>query len=194
MIRLSLLALCLLLISSPLSAQREAPPEGVELGPAQQIMSPEQAIREIFSRGLTSRRDTLHLSLARIDSLQQILHRPIRDTTVIVRRFYRNNSLTGYAVVTNEYGKYRPITMLVGVNPDFSVRGVRILVYRENRGGEVKRKRFLYQYRGMTTEDPIRINRDIINISGATISVRGVNSGVRKVLNLLEMLYGGSTP
>ena len=37
--------------------------------------------------------------------------------------------------------------------------------------------------------DPIRLNRDIINISGATISVHSVNAAVRKTLALLERHY-----
>ena len=67
-----------------------------------------------------------------------------------------------------------------------------ILVYRESRGGEVRRQRFLRQYRGKDGRDPIRINRDIINITGATMSVRALNTGVRKSLSLLEETFDES--
>ena len=79
--------------------------------------------------------------------------------------------------------------MLTGIASDGTVSGVRILIYRESRGGEVSRKRFLHQYRGKNLDDPIRMNRDIINISGATISVRAVNGGVRKSLALSKHLF-----
>jgi len=64
-----------------------------------------------------------------------------------------------------------------------------VLVYRESRGSEVRKKRFNYQYEGKTIYDPIRINRDIINISGATMSVRSMSAGVKRVLVLVDELY-----
>ena len=64
------------------------------------------------------------------------------------------------------------------------------MVYRETRGGDVKRERFLSQYRGKTVRDPISTNRDIINISGATLSVRSMNAGVKRVLAELTAVYG----
>ncbi len=173
-----------------LKSYQEEPPEDVDLGPEQYLMSPREAIRDLFGTDLTITNDTIYLSRSDAAALTERLHRPLRDSSVIVHRISRNTTLRGYAVVTDEHGKYRPITLMVGVNPDFTVHGVRILIYRENRGGEVRRKRFLYQYRGKDSDDPIRINRDIINISGATISVRGVNAGVRKILAILELFYG----
>jgi hypothetical protein len=53
----------------------------------------------------------------------------------------------------------------------------------------VARQFFLRQYRGKELADPIRLNRDIINISGATISVHSVNEGVRKTLALVQHSY-----
>lgn len=92
----------------------------------------------------------------------------------------------GYSVTGNEIGKYRYITFHVAVDPDLSVRRVAVLVFRESRGAEVHRRRFLAQYGGKDATDPIGINRDIINITGATLSVRALNAGVRKALLLLE--------
>ncbi len=95
--------------------------------------------------------------------------------------------------MTEEVGKYRPITFMVGVTPDFVVRDVAVLIYRESRGGDVKRRRFLDQYRGKSLRDPIDVHRDIINISGATISVRSLNAGVKRVLAELALLYGAAS-
>ena len=37
--------------------------------------------------------------------------------------------------------------------------------------------------------DPVRINKDIINISGATMSVRSMSAGVKRVLVLVDEFY-----
>lgn len=95
----------------------------------------------------------------------------------------------GYAVILNEIGKTRPITFIVGITPEGTVRGVEIMAYREPRGGEVRQKRFLRQYRGKRIGDPLWAHQDIVNITGATLSVRGVNRGVKKALALVEKVY-----
>ncbi len=100
-----------------------------------------------------------------------------------------DGSLNGYAVIHREIGKFKYITFIVSVEPDGSARRVAVLVYRESRGGEVARRRFLVQYDGKTIRAPLSMNRDIINISGATMSVRAMNRGVKKVLAVVETIF-----
>ena len=74
------------------------------------------------------------------------------------------------------------------------VRGVEVLVYRESRGGEVRRSRFLRQYGGKDADDAIRLNRDIINVAGATLSVRAMNRGVKAALVTRDVLARRNEP
>lgn len=99
------------------------------------------------------------------------------------------SKVDGYAVVTNTIGKYKHMTYMVGVDPFGEVTNVELLVFRDARGSEVSRKRFNSQYKGKTCLDPLRINKDIINISGATMSVRSMSAGVKRVLVLIDELY-----
>lgn len=114
--------------------------------------------------------------------------RPPSDSLVVKLPRDDSGRLLGYAVLVEEVGKYRPITFLVGTTTDLEVVGVEVLVYRESRGGEVQKARFLRQYRGKTVDDPIRVNRDILNIAGATLSVRAMNRGVQRTLASLDVL------
>ena len=62
------------------------------------------------------------------------------------------------------------------------------MVYREAVGEEVRRARFTRQFRGRSAKDPLRINRDILNVTGATMSVQAMTAGVKKVLVLLDVI------
>lgn len=164
------------------------------IGAQEVLLAPEQALREMFPEGVRTAREVLPLAADTRARLEKQLGRRIDEDSIDVTRvFDAKNALVGYAVVTEEIGKYRPITFMVGVTPRLTVRDVSVLAYRESRGGEVKRKRFLSQYRGKSTKDPIDVDRDIINISGATISVRSLNAGVKRVLAELTALYGGAS-
>jgi len=167
-------------------------PDTVDVGPEQHLMSFEEGARELFGENLSFNTRTIVFSHSDLQALEQQLSTPMEDSIYTIQIVSQNEKVLGYLMVIDEYGKYRPISILVGVEPEMTVKGVRILVYRENRGGEVQRIRFLSQYRKKSTDDPIRINQDIINITGATISVRGVNRGVRRALHILEKVYGNN--
>lgn len=102
----------------------------------------------------------------------------------------QNGQTIGYAVIVEEIGKHRPFTVIVAATPDFRVKDVAVMVYRETRGGEITQRRFLAQYKGKRPGDPIQLDRDIIGISGATLSVQGTNRAVHKALAVLQLVYG----
>src|SRR5262249_40957795 len=105
----------------------------------------------------------------------------------------QNGKPSKYAVVLNEIGKSEPITFMVGMSPEGKVTEVVIMEFRENRGWEVKEKRFLNQFRGKTVRNAIRVDEDIINYTGATLSSKAVARGVKRSLLLLDAFYPGDT-
>jgi Na+-translocating ferredoxin:NAD+ oxidoreductase RnfG subunit len=173
----------------PVRADEPARPSEAEIGSIQQYLTPYQAVREIWS-GVASV-DTLvaRLSPQEMASIKKTLGESApSDTVVVLRPRDAQGNVLGHAVIGEEVGKYRPITFMVGTTPDLTVRNVEVLVYRESRGGEVRFPRFLRQYRGKSGQSPIRTNRDIINIAGATVSVNALNLGVKRALLSLEAL------
>jgi thiamine biosynthesis lipoprotein len=93
----------------------------------------------------------------------------------------------GRAIVVEEIGKHRPITLVVGVDDEHKVSGVAVMVYREAYGGEIRSRRFLAQYRGKDAADPLLPSRDIVNITGATLSARAVGRAVKKAIAVLDV-------
>ena len=161
-----------------------------EIGSVQVYLTADEARATIFPQAISYRRQERSIPDSTRARLHTELGRAVADSSLGVDLAYdKSGSFLGYAILSEEIGKYRPITFMVGIRPDFRVQGVAVLVYRESRGGEVRRSRFLRQYRGKSSDDPIRINRDIINITGATMSVRSLNFGVRKLLALTLVLY-----
>ena len=156
----------------------------------EEYLTRDEALQEVFPDAVEWIPQYITLSEAEWTKAKEELHRKLpSDSVEIFFAFDKQKKFAGYAVISDEKGKYRPITYIVGVNPDLRVRKVAIMVYREDRGAEVRRPRFLYQYEDKRLSDPIRTNRDIMNISGATISVRSINAGVKKVLYLLGQRF-----
>lgn len=178
------------------AAAQEPSPTEEGIGEVQTFLTSEEARRRIFPEAMAFARESKPIPAPLKEELAGKLGRAFaEDSLEVYIALGQGQVLLGYAVVSEELGMYRPITFMVGVAPDFTVREVAVLVYRESRGGEVRRARFLNQYRGKSAREPLRLNRDIINITGATLSVRALNFGVKKVLALVQALYGpGGAP
>jgi len=88
----------------------------------------------------------------------------------------------GYFFVDEVLGKHEFITYAVGLNADGSARQIEIMDYRESYGYEVRNADWRRQFAGKTAAAPLRLDQDIKNISGATLSSRHIADGVRRIL------------
>ena len=94
----------------------------------------------------------------------------------------------GWFMVDEVLGKHEFITYAVGLDADGSVRGIEILEYRETYGYQVRDAAWRRQFTGKTERDPLKLDRDIRNISGATLSCRHVTDGIKRLLAMYEVV------
>lgn len=85
--------------------------------------------------------------------------------------------------ILNEIGKEKPITTGFVIN-NGQIRLVKVLVFRESRGWEVRHGFFTDQFKHAKLKSDHHLNQDIDNISGATLSVRAVTKLARIALLL----------
>ncbi|TDU39621.1 Na+-translocating ferredoxin:NAD+ oxidoreductase RnfG subunit [Gelidibacter sediminis] len=100
-----------------------------------------------------------------------------------------NNKLLGYAYIAKAPSKTDEFDYLVLLNPDLVVLSTKVLVYREDYGGEIGSKRWLRQFIGKSLKDELRYGDNIMAISGATISVRSMTSAMNDLLKSLKILH-----
>ena len=93
-----------------------------------------------------------------------------------------NDRTVGWYVQDEVYGKHEFITYAVALDAAGAVRGLEILDYRETHGGEVRNAAWRAQFTGKRYGNPLKLDEDIQNISGATLSCKHISEGVRRVL------------
>ncbi|MCK5118472.1 MAG: FMN-binding protein [Candidatus Latescibacteria bacterium] len=96
---------------------------------------------------------------------------------------------TGVALIIDEPGKHNKIRIIVGMEPDGKVKDVAVMAHVEKRGGAIKERRFLKQFIGKSSKDPIMVGKDIDGVTKATVSCRAVGVAVKKAVNLYDVLY-----
>jgi Na+-translocating ferredoxin:NAD+ oxidoreductase RnfG subunit len=87
----------------------------------------------------------------------------------------------GWFIVDEVVGKHEMITYAVALNSKGSVLGIEILEYVESYGYEVEQAQWRQQFVGKSAQDPIKLNQDIQNIGGATLSCKHLTDGVKRV-------------
>lgn len=103
-------------------------------------------------------------------------------------KILKDNKLIGWAVVLDEKGMKEPITFLTGISAEAKVLDVYVLEYREPHGFEIKEKKFLLQFKGMTSVSALTVGEDIDAVSRATFSSKAAATAVKKALELIEDL------
>lgn len=91
-------------------------------------------------------------------------------------------------VVDEVVGKHEMISYAVGLSPSGSITGIEILEYVESYGYEVSEAQWRNQFVGKSAKDPIKLNQDIQNIGGATLSCKHIADGVKRVAVLYELV------
>jgi hypothetical protein len=160
-----------------------------EINHAEVFMTEEEAVKIMFPTSERTRKAVIRLSQEKKDAIEQRIGWKFPEESFEVHIGETGDKIDGYAMVHNTIGKHKHMTYMVGVDSRGACTDVELLVFREARGSEVRRKRFNAQYEGKTVFDPIRINKDIVNISGATMSVRSISAGVKRALVLIDEFY-----
>ncbi|MCH1929205.1 FMN-binding protein [Shewanella sp. A25] len=99
----------------------------------------------------------------------------------------KDGQFLGWFFVDDVVGKHEYITYAVGVSPQGEVLGLEILSYRETHGGEVREVSWRSQFHGKTLKDPFKLDEDVSNISGATLSCRNLLDGVKRLLVIHQL-------
>ena len=98
----------------------------------------------------------------------------------------------GWLMVDQVIGKSELITYAVALDAGGGVKSIEILDYREAHGGEIRLAGWRKQFAGKTGADPLELNKDIKNISGATLSCRHVTEGVQRLLKVHNAALRGA--
>lgn len=163
-------------------------PDGPEH--VKEYLTLDQALAKVFAQADSTWKETWAPEPQEISEMEELLGWRLGSPEFVFHRASKKGKDLGIAMVTEEKGRFKPITFMVKVSPQGQVESVLVMVYRESRGDGVKRKRFLKQFQGKSARSPLRMNRDVTSLSGATLSSRAVTAGVRRVLLLVERRYG----
>lgn len=111
---------------------------------------------------------------------------PSRITNENFFQVTTKGSILGYVYLDKAPSKTAQFDYLVIFDKDLKIARTKVLIYREEYGGEIGSRRWLSQFTGKSNKDSLS---DIAAISGATISVRSMKNAMSDILKSVGILH-----
>ena len=156
--------------------------------PAERYLSVAEAEKLFFPQADRFERKICRLTA---DQAKAIAKRAVVKVLNVGNRLslaYEGTNLTGVLVIDHVLGKHEIIDYAIALSPEGKVLQVEILEFRESHGNEIRSAKWRSQFTGKTSDATLKLNDDIYNISGATISCRHVTEGVKRVLATYDVV------
>jgi len=150
---------------------------------SQVYLTEEQALQAIFP-GEKFTRVTFELTSSEVDSIEKKADEKVRNKSITAWV----SKMKNIVFIDQVLGKHEFITLAVGITSAGKVKDIEIMEYRETYGYQVHEETWKKQFEGKDATARLKLGKDIINISGATLSSAHVTDGVRRLLQTYETL------
>jgi hypothetical protein len=90
-------------------------------------------------------------------------------------------------IVDEVVGKHEMVKYALGINADGTIKQIEIMEYVESYGYEVGDVSWKQQFYGKTSAATLKLNQDIKNIAGATLSCKHLTDGVKRLMVMYDL-------
>lgn len=158
---------------------------------ATDYLNESQAQKILFPEADAFIQQSMTLTDEQISKIKSLAGVRQRTKNPLIWKAFKAGKSLGTFVVDEVIGKHEYITYAVAISPQATVLGIEIMSYRETHGGEVREAGWRKNFKGKKISDPFKLDVDVPNITGATLSSRNILDGVKRVLILLENVGNG---
>jgi Na+-translocating ferredoxin:NAD+ oxidoreductase RnfG subunit len=148
----------------------------------------EQAQKICFTNATQFVSAGVTLTSAQMKAIEKDSGVRVRLDTQKVWRAMDGGKFLGWFIQDEVLGKHEFIQWALALNADGSVRQIEILDYRETYGYQIRDENWRAQFYGKQYGAKLKLDEDIKNISGATLSCRHITDGVKRLLSFYEIV------
>lgn len=148
----------------------------------------EQA-QQILFKGQKLTSFKVNLTEAQAESIEEVTDVRVRHLDVNAWRTESGD----WFIVDQVIGKHENIDLAIAMSKSGNVKGIEVLTYRESYGSQIMHPKWRAQFHGKNSSEFLKLDKQIKNISGATLSCRHVTDGInrltethKQVLSLLQ--------
>ena len=148
----------------------------------------DQAQKICFSKATAFVPANVKLTSTQMKAIEKDSGVRVRLDTQSVWRALDGDKFLGWVIQDEVLGKHEFIQWVLALNADGSVRQIEILDYRETYGYQIREQKWRDQFTGKRHGAKLKLDDDIKNIGGATLSSRHITDGVKRLLSLYDFV------
>lgn len=153
---------------------------------AQVFKTQKEALKQAFPDGYTITRKVLFLTDEQVDKIQKLAKSKVESKLVTYYVGSEEDTTVGYAFFETKIVRTKPVTFMLVVNPNGTIRYVDILAFYEPLD-YIPTSKWLDLFKAKILNDNLWPRRDIHHITGATLTVQAITQEVRKILAIYQI-------
>ncbi|MDP6686034.1 MAG: FMN-binding protein [Candidatus Omnitrophota bacterium] len=156
---------------------------------AEVYLDTDELLKDMLSASETIEGESILLSRDEKEVVEKRLGNKISEESFTFYTGKTNGKVDSSCLIISETGKHGPVTFIIAITQEGKIRDIGLLEHREVKGGNIGSRRFLKQFVGKTSRDPIKLKKDIDAVTGATVSSKAATKAVKKALVIWEEVF-----
>jgi len=157
---------------------------------AKEFKRPEQALSQIYPSSQIEVRN-ITLTREQVEEVQRISGVKLESRLASWYIVKKGGQIIAYGYADMHRVRTHPEVVLYTITPDGRLDVVEVLAFHEPLEYMPEDQWLRLFASKQLNKDPIRLRRDIPNITGATLTARAITDNARKVLAMWQILFGG---
>ncbi len=154
------------------------------------LNTPENALRNMFP-GSEIEVKNIIITKEEKKKIEKLARSRLSTRLISIYLVKEGGKVIAYGYVDIHKVRTHTETVLIVISPEGKVLGVEVLAFHEPLE-YMADENWLKLFEGKSLRtDKLRLNRDIPNITGSTLTARAITKAVRRALAIWEVLYGG---
>jgi len=149
----------------------------------------EESLNMVFSESDTMETKEEKLTIYTKKEIERRLGYGISESSFTFYIGKTQGAIDGYYLMLGEQGKHGPILFGITIDQVGKIKDVAILSSMEVKEKKINKRRFLRQFTGKSSKDPLKLRKDIDAVTGATISSNATTKATRKAIAAWEVFF-----
>ncbi len=150
------------------------------------FMKRDEALEVAFPDAVRIEKKEIFLTQEQSQAIESMSKAKNDSKLYIIYEAVSGNKTLGYAIIDTHTLRTRSETVMFVINPDGSLRQTEVLAFFEPPDYQAG-DRWMELFEGKSTDNTLKVGRDIPNISGATITANALAQATRRVLAVFKV-------
>jgi len=155
---------------------------------AKLLISPFDALHATYGNDAKIEKKNVLLTIAKAEKVYK--QAQMKKGSKIFRTFKvkKDKKIIAYAILVSRVVRSKDAAILYMISPTGVIESVEVIAFNEP-PEFTPSKQYVSQFKGKTSQDTLRVGKDIPTVTGATMGARNVTDGARLALAVYDLLF-----